>query len=123
MWLSYSGSKRSAGKRMSHSILLVKDNKTRDNSVWLVYDDFRIIEFASIRNLTVHTVVPWWGTVEMLSICLETILLSRAYVTEKHCSVAVSTFRVVVALGGMRREIEAVPKPLKGDVLPDMCTI
>jgi hypothetical protein len=97
MWLSYSGSKRSAGKRMSHSILLVKDNKTRDNSVWLVYDDFRIIEFASIRNLTVHTVVPWRGTIEMLFIGLETILVSRAYITEKHGSVAVSTFCVVVA--------------------------
>ena len=108
---------------MIDSILLVKDDKTRDNSIWLVHDNLRIVEFASICNLPIHTVVPWRGTIEILSISLETILISWAHFTEKHRSVVVCTFRVVVAFRGMGRKIEAVPKPLKGDVLPDVCTI
>jgi hypothetical protein len=119
MWLSCSVT--FSWKRMSHSILLVKDDKTRYNSVWLVHNDFWIIKFAAICNLPVHTIIPWWGTIEVLPIGLETILVSRAYITEKHCSVAVCTFRVVMAFGGMRREIKAIPEPLK--ILPDKCSI
>ena len=108
---------------MIDSILLVKDDKTRDNSIRLVHDNLRIIEFASICNLPIHAVIPWWGTVEMLSIGLKTVLVSWAYFTEKHGSVVVRTFRVVVAFGGMGGKIEAMPEPLKVYILPDMCTI
>ena len=108
---------------MIDSILLVKDDKTRDNSIRLVHDNLRIVEFASICNLPIHAVVPGWGTIEMLSIGLETILIPWAYVTEKHRSVVVCTFRVVVAFRGMGGKIEAMPKPLKVYILPDMCRI
>ena len=108
---------------MIDSILLVKDDKSRDNSIWLVHDNLGIIEFASICNLSIHAVVPWWGAVEMFSIGLERVLVSWAYVTEKHGSVVVRTFRVVVAFGGMGGKIEAMPKPLKVYILSDMCTI
>ena len=108
---------------MSDSILLVKDDKSRDNGIRFVHDNLGIVECASICNLPIHAVVPWWGAVEMLSIGLEMVLVSWAYFTEKHGSVVVHTFGVVVAFRGMGGKIEAVPKPLKGDVLPDMCTI
>ena len=106
---------------MCHSILLVKDNKTRYDSIWLVHNDFRIIQLAS--NLSIHAVISRWGTRAVLAVGLETILLSRAYVTEKHGSVAVGTLCVVVTFGGVRRQVEALSKSLEVDVFPDACTI
>ena len=108
---------------MIDSILLIKDDKSRDNGIRLVHHNLGIVELASICNLPIHAVVPSWGAIEMLSIGLEKVLVSWAYFTEKHGSVGVRTFRVVVAFGGMGCKIEAMPKPLKVYILSDVCTI
>ena len=100
-----------------HSILLIQDNKTWNNGVWLVHNDFWIIQFAS--NLSIHAVVPWWWTSAVLTVRLKAILPSRAHVTQKHGSVAVGTLCVVVTLRGVRCQVEALSKSLEIDVLPD----
>ena len=106
-------------KGMSHSILLVNNDVSGQNSFWLVYNNFFIIKFTTGSYLAINAVVSIRWARQLLAVVLEMILSTRADVAEKHGSVAMCTFCVVMALWRPWDEVEAMTKSLEHYILSD----
>ena len=104
-------------KWMFNSILPIYDYVTRHDSIRIVHDNLGIVQFAP--NLSVHTVVAWRWTCQLLTVPLELVLFPWAYVTEEHCSDTVGTLRVIVAFGRVGSKVESIAKSLEVNIVPD----
>ena len=102
---------------MLNSILPIYDYVTRHDSIRIVHNNLGIVQFAS--NLSVHTVVAWRRTFQLLTVPLELVLSPWAYVTEEHCSDTVGTLRIIVAFGRVGSKVESVAESLEVNVFLD----
>ena len=104
-------------ERVFNSILPINNDVMRHDSIWIVHNNLRIVQFAT--NLSVHTIEAWRWTCQPLAICLKLVLSSWTHVTEEHGSVAIGSLCVIMTFGGVRSKIKPMAETLKGDVPSD----
>ena len=85
--------------KVSYAILLVEDDITRHNCLWIVDNNLWVVQFAT--NLSINAVKSSRWASKRLTVLLKTVFLTWADVTEKHGSITMGTLGVVVALGGV----------------------
>ena len=94
-----------------HAVQLVDDDVAWHHAVWVVDDQFWVVEIFAA--LPVHAVTAVGRAPYLCVRYLKTVFLSRQDTAEQHGSVCVRPLSIVVALRRVGRKVETVAEPLE----------